>query len=146
MMIEESRLYIKNEMVKNVKGRFAGIEDNYLLLVATRPEIQRQVFSSNISKSIANEAVQEELRKISGASDSETNASASESRTDSPSPKKQKRGSLLELFSDILYADDSSSTNELDCYLREPVYKMGKPFTLWAEHHSRYPAIFSTDS
>ena len=39
--------------------------------------------------------------------------------------------------------DDSSSTNELDCYLREPVldYKMGKPFTWWAEHHSRYPAI-----
>ena len=30
-----------------------------------------------------------------------------------------------------------------DCYLREPVldYKMGKPFTWWAEHHSRYPAI-----
>ena len=26
---------MKNEMVKSVKGRFAGIEDNYLLLVAT---------------------------------------------------------------------------------------------------------------
>ena len=105
------------------------------------PRFKDRFFSSNISKSIAKEAVQEELRKISGASDSEANASASESRTDSPSPKKQKRGSLLELFSDILddsCADDSSSTNELDCYLRESVldYKMGKPFTWWAEHHS----------
>ena len=50
------------------------------------------------------------------------------------------------MFSDILddsCADDSSSTNELDCYLREPLleYKMGEPFTWWAEHHSRYPAI-----
>ena len=26
---------MKNEMVKSVKGRFAGIEDNYLLLVTT---------------------------------------------------------------------------------------------------------------
>ena len=53
---------------------------------------------------------------------------------------------MLELFSDILddsWVDDSSSINELDCYLREPVldYKMSKPFAWWAEHHSRYPVI-----
>ena len=139
---------MKNEMVKSLKGRFAGIEDNYLFSAATivDPRFKDRFFLSNISKSIAKEAVQEELRKISGASDSEADASASESRTDSPSPKKQKQGSLLELFSDILddsCADDSSSTNELDCYLREPVldYKMRKPFTWWAKHHSRYPAM-----
>ena len=39
--------------------------------------------------------------------------------------------------------DSSSSSNELDCYLREPVldYKTGKPFDWWAEHHKRYPNI-----
>ena len=58
---------MKNEMVKSVKGRFTGIEDNYLLLVATivDPRFKDRFFSSNISKSIAKEAVQEDLRKIS---------------------------------------------------------------------------------
>ena len=58
---------MKNEMVKSVKGRFAGIEYNYLLSVATivDPRFKDRSFSSNISKSTAKEAVQEELRKIS---------------------------------------------------------------------------------
>jgi len=60
---------MKNEMVKSVKGRFAGIEDNYLLSVATivDPRFKDRFFSSNISKSIAKEAAQKELRKVLGS-------------------------------------------------------------------------------
>jgi len=58
---------MKNEMMKSVKDRFTGIEDNYLLSVATivDPRFKDRFFSSNISKSIAKEAAQKELRKVS---------------------------------------------------------------------------------
>ena len=43
---------MKNEMVKSVKGRFVGIEDNYLLSVAD-PRFKDRFFFSNVSKSTA---------------------------------------------------------------------------------------------
>ena len=132
---------MKGEMIRSLKTRFAGIEDNILLSVATivDPRFKDRFFSSTITKSIAKDALQEELRKESGASNSEVNTSTSERSTDSPC-------SLLEIFSDIIddsCVDASSPNNELDCYLREPVldYKRGKPFAWWVEHKTRYPTI-----
>ena len=64
---------MKNEMVKSVKSRFSGIEDNSLLSVATivDPRFKDRFFLSSISKNMAKEATEEEVRKVRRPSNSE---------------------------------------------------------------------------
>ena len=72
-MIEGCRL--KNEMVKSVKSRFAGIEDNALLSVATIVTLGLKIsfflFQATYQKNMAKEATQEEVRKVRRPSNSE---------------------------------------------------------------------------
>ena len=144
---------MKLEMIKSLKSRFAGIEDNKLLCLATLldPRFKDKFFVNNITRVSAKDMLEEELGAGS-AEESEGNGSGSvtESRNDStqtPSPKRQKRDSLLAVVTDIL--DNSSSrgssttTSELDRYLQEPVldYKLGNPFIWWGENKARFPGL-----
>ena len=71
---------MKGEMIRSLKSRFARIEDSILLSVATMvdPRFKDRFFSNTITKSIEKDALQEELRKELGASNSQVNTSTSE--------------------------------------------------------------------
>ena len=118
---------MKHQMAQSLKYRFAGIEDNKLLCLATLldPRFKAKFFVNNIIRASAKDMLEEELEADS-AEESEVNSSASatEGRNDStqtPSPKQQKRNSLLAVVSDILdnssTKESSTTTSELDRYL-----------------------------
>ena len=136
---------MKEQMIHSLNLRFAGIEDNQLLSVATLtdPRFKDRFFGSNIVKASAKDMLQEELRKESPPSESSVDGV---DRTKAPSPKRHKNNSLLEVFSDIIdtsSAETASPMNEVDCYLMEPLlnYKESQPFAWWADHKSRYPTV-----
>ena len=135
---------MKEQMIHSLNLRFAGIEDNQLLSLATLtdPRFKDRFFGSNIVKASAKDMLQEELRKESPSESLVDNVD----RTKAPSPKRHKNNSLLEVFSDIIdtsSAETNSPMNEVDCYLMEPLldYKESQPFVWWADHKSRYPTV-----
>ena len=136
---------MKDQMIQSLKSRFAGIEDNQLLSVATLidPRFKDHFFDNNIVKASAKDMLQEEIRKQESTASAET--LATEDRTKAPSPKRHKNNSLLEVFSDIIgtSAETPTPNSELDRYLMEPVidYKLGNPLAWWADHHVRYPTL-----
>ena len=84
---------MKHQMMQSLKSRFAGIEDNKLLCLATLldPRFKDKFFVNNIIRASAKDMLEEELEADS-AEESEINslASATEGRNDStrtPSPK-----------------------------------------------------------
>ena len=144
---------MKHQMMQSLKSRFAGIEDNKLLCSATLldPRFKDKFFVNNIIRASAKDMLEEELEADS-AEESEVNSSASatEGRNDStrtPSPKRQKRDSLLAVVSDILdnlsTRESSTTTSELDRYLQESLldYKLGNSFVWWGENKVRFPGL-----
>ena len=135
---------MKEQMIHSLNSRFAGIEDNQLLSVATLtdPRFKDRFFGSNIVKASAKDMLQKELRKESPNESPVDNVD----RIQVPPPKRHKNSSLLEVLSDIIdssSADTASPMNEVDCYLMEPLldYKESLPFVWWANYKSRYPTV-----
>jgi len=62
---------MKGEMIKSMKSRFAGIEENRLLSIATilDPRFKDKFFTSNIMKTTMKEMLEEEIRKIAPGED-----------------------------------------------------------------------------
>ena len=126
---------MKEQMIHSLNLRFAGIEDNQLLSVATLtdPRFKDRLFGSNIVKASAKDMLQKELRKESPNESPVDNVD----RIQLPPLKRHKDNSLLEVLSGIIdssSADTASPMNEVDCYLMEPLldYKETQPFVWWA--------------
>ena len=112
-------LIMKDQMIQSLKSRFAGIEDNQLLSVATLtdPRFKDCYFDNNIAKASIKDMLQEEIRKQESTASAET-LLATEDRTKAPLPKRHKNNSLLEVFSNIIgtsSAETPSLNSELDC-------------------------------
>ena len=146
---------MKKEMTTSLKSRFAGIEENQLLAIATvlDPRFKDKFFGSSIIRATVQEMLEEELLKIEevagtpGRNNHDTATSPSEETKEPPS-KRQKKDTLLSMFSEILESSTattpmSSSAIEVDRYLSEPVinYKDGDPFTWWSQHKARFPLL-----
>ena len=60
---------MKEEMIKSLKTRFAGAEENRLLSIATMldPHFKDKFFASNIIKTTVKEMLEEEMHKIAPA-------------------------------------------------------------------------------
>ena len=100
---------MKGEMIKSLKSRFSGIEENRLLSIATTldPRFKDKFFTSNIIKMTVKEMLEEEIRKIVPSKDdtSQSRQESSEVRSRSPTspvPKLAKKDTLLNMYSEIL--------------------------------------------
>ena len=147
---------MKEEMVKSLKSRFAGVEENMLLSIATLldPRFKDKFFGSNIIKTTVKEMLEEEVQKIID-NDRSHPSQSQESQRSSPSqsavlpvPKRPKKDTLLTMLSEIIEdsgASDSntSASDEVERFLGEPVvdYKLGNPFKWWCEHKARFPIL-----
>ena len=146
---------MKREMIKSLKSRFAGIEENRLLSIATilDPRFKEKFFASNIIKMTVKEMLEEEIRKIapndneddSSQSRQESSEATSRSPT-SPVQKHAKKDTLLILYSEIIEdsgASSSNSADELEQFLSEPLvdYKAWSPFKWWHENKTWFPTL-----
>ena len=140
---------MKHQMVQSLKSRFAGIEDNKLLCLATLldPRFKDKFFANNIVRASAQDMLEEELQADLAQMPDNISTSVAEGRNDllhTPSPKRQKYNSLLAAVSNILGSSStrgsSTTTSELDRYLQEPVldYKVGNLFIWWNENKVRF--------
>ena len=129
---------MKGELIKSLKSRFAGIEENRLLSIATMldPRFKDKFFASNISKTTVKGMLEEEIQKIAPGEDF-LSQSRQEGRPRTPSPPTQKRArkdTLLTMYTEILEGLGSSSfsysADELELFLSKPLvdYKTGSPF------------------
>ena len=137
---------MKKEMTMPLKPRFARIEENKLLAIATilDPRFKDKFFWSSIIRATIQEMLEEELLNIEevagtpGRDNHDTATSPNEEKEEPPfKSKHQKKDTLLSMFSENLESSTatapmSSSAIEVDGYLREPVinYKDGDPF-IW---------------
>ena len=76
---------MKGEMIKSLKTRFAGVEENRLLSIATivDPRFKDKFFASNIIKTTVKEMLEEEIQVIVADKDNDS----SHSRQESPSSR-----------------------------------------------------------
>jgi len=140
---------MKLEMIKSLKSRFAGAEENRLLSIATilDPRFKDKFFASNIIKTSVKEMLNEEMQKIVDKDNSLVSGEQSvSSRSSTPSPKRAKKDTLLTVYSEIIDnsgASASVSLDEVECYLGEPLldYKSGNPFKWWGENNARFPIL-----
>lgn len=147
---------MKGEMIKSLKTRFAGVEENRLLSIATiiDPRFKDKFFASNIIKTTVKEMLEEEIQMIVADKDDDLSHSRQESPSSrsrigcrtSPVPKRPKKDNLLTMYSEIIEdsgASSSNSTDEVECFLSEPLvdYKVGTPFKWWAENKARFPVL-----
>ena len=144
---------MKGEMIKSLKSRFAGIEENRLLSIATilDPRFKDKFFASNIIKMTMKEMLEEEIRKIVPIEDdtSQSRQESSEVRSRPPTPpvpKHAKKDTLLNMYSEIIEDSGTSSSNsadEFEQFLSEPLvdYKAGSPFKWWHENKARFPIL-----
>ena len=140
---------MKLEMIKSLKSRFAGVEENRLLSIATilDPRFKDKFFASNIIKTSVKEMLDEEMQKIVDEDNSIVSREQSvSSRSSTPSPKRAKKDTLLTMYSEIIEnsgASASVSLDEVECYLGEPLldYKSGNPFKWWGENNARFPIL-----
>ena len=145
---------IKKEMTTSLKSRFAGIEENQLLAIATvlDPHFKDKLFGSIIIRATVQEMLEEELLKIEEVAgtpgrDNHDTAISSSEETEEPPSKCRKKDIILSMFSEILEssitASMSSSAIEVDRYLSEAVIdcKDGDPFTWWSQHKARFPLL-----
>ena len=147
---------MKGEMIKSLKTRFAGVEENRLLSIATivDPRFKDKFFASNIIKTTVKEMLEEEIQMIVTDKDNDLSHSRQESPSSrsrigcptSPVPKRPKKDNLLTMYSEIIEdsgASSSNSTDEVECFLSEPLvdYKVGTPFKWWAENKARFPVL-----
>ena len=65
-MMIKGFIFMKGEMIKSLKSRFAGIKKNRLLSLATilDPRFKDKCFASSIIKMTVKEMLEEEIRKI----------------------------------------------------------------------------------
>ena len=141
---------MKLEMIKSLKSRFAGVEENRLLYIATilDPRFKDKFFASNIIKTTVKEMLDEEMQKIVDEDNSllsREQSVASRSPTP-PSPKRAKKDTLLTMYPEIIEnsgASASASVDEVECYLGEPFvdYKNGNPFKWWGESKALFPIL-----
>ena len=146
---------MKQEMTTSLKSRFAGLEENQLLAIATvlDPRFKDKFFGSSIIRATVQEMLEEELLRIEevagtpGRDNHGTATPPSKEMEETPS-KRQKKDTLLSMFTEILESSTatvpmSSSAIEVDCFLSEPVidYKDGDPFTWWSQHKARFPLL-----
>ena len=146
---------MKKEMTTSLKSRFAGIEENQLLAIATvlDPRFKDKFFGNSIIRATVQEMLEEELLKIEEAAgtpgrDNHDTATSPSEETKEPPSKRQKKDTLLSMFSEILESSTAttpmfSSAIEVDRYLSEPVidYKDGDPFTWWSQHKARFSLL-----
>ena len=99
---------MKKEMIKSLKSRFAGIEENRLLSIAIIFDscFKDKFFASTIIKMTVKEMLEEEIRKIVPSEDdaSQSRQESSEVRSRSPTPlvpKRAKKDTLLNMYSEI---------------------------------------------
>ena len=147
---------MKGEMIKSLKSRFAGVEENRLLSIATilDPRFKDKFFASNIIKMTVKEMLEEEIQKVMADKDDDLSHSRQQSPSSvsrvgsltSPVPKRAKKDTLLTMYSEIIEdsgASSSSSADEVECFLSEPLvdYKVGNPFKWWDENKGRFPTL-----
>ena len=139
------------ELMKSLKSKFAGIEENRLLSIAIMldPRFKDKFFASNISKTTVKEMLEEEIQKIAPGEDF-LSQSRQEARPSTPSPPMQKRArkdTLLAMYTEIIEDSGSSSSSysadELKLFLSEPLvdYKTGSPFKWWHDNKGRFPLL-----
>ena len=142
---------MKEELIKLLKSRFAGIEENRLLSIATMldPRFKDKFFASNISKTTVKEMLEEEIEKIALGEDF-LSQSRQEARPRTPSPPMQKRArkdTLLTMYTGIIEDSGSSSSSysgdKLELFLSEPLvdYKTSSPFKWWHDNKGRFPLL-----
>ena len=143
---------MKEEMMKSLKPRFAGVEENTLLLIATLldPRFKDGFFGSNITKTTVKEML-EEVQKIIDNDRFHPPQSKHSSPLQSavlPVLKCPKKDTLFTILSEIIedsgpVNDSTISVDEVDPFLAEPVvdYKLGNPFKWWGEHKARFPIL-----
>ena len=146
---------MKKEMTTSLKSRFAGIEENQLLAISTvlDPRFKDTFVGSNIIRATVLEMLKQELLKkeeVAGTHgrDNHDTATLPSEETEEPCSKRQKKDTLLLMFSEILESSTatapmSNSAIEVDRYLSEPVinYKDGDPFTWWSQHKARFSLL-----
>ena len=143
-------------MIKSLKSRFAGVEENRLLSIATilDPRFKDKFFASNIIKMTVKEMLEEEIQKVMADKDDDSSHSrqqlpSSVSRVGSltsPVPKRAKKDTLLTMYSEIIEdsgVSSSSSADEVECFLSEPLvdYKIDNPFKWWDENKGSFPIL-----
>ena len=110
---------MKGEMIKSLKSRFAGVEENRLLSVATilDPRFKDKFFASNIIKTTVKEMLNEEIQNIVAENDDlihsrqQSPSRSFRSRNGSPTspePKRAKKDTLLTMYSEII--EDSGAS------------------------------------
>ena len=134
---------MKAELLKSLKTRFAGIEENKQLAVATMldPRFKDKFFSGNTIKATIKEMLVEEMSSVGV----QTVATTEEHAT----PKRLcplQNPILLDVFSEII--TDSSrnvptTTTEVENFLSEPLvdYKTGDPYAWWGQHNREFPVL-----
>ena len=130
---------MKEQMLTSLKRRYADIEDNDVLVLATLldPCFQDKFFSGSAEKLSARELLKEKVTEITSHEES----------AEEPSPK-HPMSDVLKCFSDILeeagvdvHCNTHSST--VDKYLSEPLitFHRGNSFTWWANNKTRFPSL-----
>ena len=130
---------MKEQMLTSLKRRYADVEDNDVLVLATLldPRCKDKFFSGSAEKLSARELLEEKVTEITSHEES----------AKEPSPKRPK-SDVLKCFSDILeeagvdvHCNTHSST--VDKYLSEPLitFHRGNSFTWWANNKTRFPSL-----
>ena len=111
---------MKQEMTTSLKSRFAGLEENQLLAIATvlDPQFKDTFFGSSIISTTIQKMLEEELLKIeevAGRDNHDTATPPSEETEETPS-KCQKKDTLLLMFSEILESSTATAPMSSSAY------------------------------
>ena len=131
---------MKKEMLKSLKRRFNGIEENKYVVIATLldPRFKDKFFSGHEQRENAKLLLKQELEKIS---EDRCTGLTLEPREEPPS-KKQK---IWDIFAEIIEESGASISKddkpEIETYLSEPLIDFSvNCYSWWA---MRYPCISS---
>ena len=134
---------MKKEMLKSLKRRFNGIEENKYVVIATLldPRFKDKFFSGHEQRENAKLLLKQELEKIS---EDRCTGLTLEPREEPPS-KKQK---IWDIFAEIIEESGASISKddkpEIETYLSEPLIDFSvNCYSWWADNAMRYPCISS---
>lgn len=94
---------MKEEMIKSLKLRFAGVEKKLSIATILDPRFKDKFFASSIIKVTVKEMLNEEIQKIApGEDDDMTQGQTSSTTVGSPVPKRAKKDMLLTMYHEII--------------------------------------------
>ena len=133
---------MKAEMLKSLKTRFANVEENEHLVMATLldPRFKDKFFSGPEERAAARQLLEKKKSELGGDLSAAT-------RDPCPSPKRPCTD-LWQSFSEILEEAGASPTEfnpelDIDKYLSEPLiaFHRSNCYTWWTENSTRFPAL-----